>query len=71
MQNSYKKHTKITLLKKRFDKNLKHIHNNINRGMSGRAVECTSLENWRGFTPFVSSNLTSSAICILNNTVAI
>jgi hypothetical protein len=27
----------------------------------GRAVEGTSLENWRGFAPFVSSNLTASA----------
>jgi hypothetical protein len=27
----------------------------------GRAVECTSLENWRGCEPFVSSNLTPSA----------
>src|SRR3989338_3674185 len=28
---------------------------------AGRAVECTSLENWQGFAPFVSSNLTPSA----------
>ncbi len=27
----------------------------------GRAVEGTSLENWRGCEPFVSSNLTASA----------
>ena len=30
--------------------------------MSGRAVECTGLENRRGCKPSVSSNLTSSAI---------
>ena len=27
----------------------------------GRAVECTSLENWRAFAGSVSSNLTLSA----------
>ena len=27
----------------------------------GRVVECTGLENRRGFTPIVSSNLTASA----------
>src|SRR5512143_1151139 len=32
----------------------------------GRAVECTSLENWPGFTPFVSSNLTASAKIRIN-----
>jgi hypothetical protein len=30
------------------------------RRRAGRAVECTSLENWQGLTPFVSSNLTPS-----------
>lgn len=33
----------------------------ILRWRCGRVVECTSLENWRGFTALVSSNLTASA----------
>lgn|GEM_PF-2900772 len=34
-------------------------HNPLRR--CGRVVECTGLENRRGFTPSVSSNLTASA----------
>jgi hypothetical protein len=34
---------------------------NIPKRKCGRVVEGTSLENWRRFIPFVSSNLTASA----------
>src|SRR3989338_3511752 len=43
------------------------VSNSGNLRRAGRAVECTSLENWQGFAPFVSSNLTPSANSTYNS----
>jgi hypothetical protein len=41
--------------------NPQHALRKLHLWRGGRAVECTSLENWQGCKPFVGSNPTLSA----------